>query len=779
MSSIIEGYEYDIFISYRQKDNKHDGWVTEFVNNLKGELESTFKEEISVYFDINPHDGLLETHDVDESLKEKLKCVVFIPIISRTYCDPKSFAWEHEFKAFIELASHDQFGLKVKLPNGNVANRVLPIRIHDLDNADIMLCEYILDGVLRGVEFIYKEPGVNRPLTPYDDENKNFNKTRYRNQINKVALAINEIIQGLKTEPEWQKFEKRIGQESFRQPERIEQNERKEVQDKSGTSNKRKLLTGSIVIAVLVVIASIIAFPKIFNRNTLDKLRSSDGTISVAVMPFKNMTSDPAWNTWQDGMRDLLITLLSNSVELRIRPSESINTLIRSQGLTDYASFTPSAARTISQKLETKVFVYGNIMRAGDTIKLNAQLINSKTEEIIRSFQIEGPAREDMIFSMMKSLSGQVKNFLIITNLIDVVSNSRIFTAPDLPTNSPDAYKNYIQGCKYFFDNLDFRTARNFLHQAIDIDSNFVDAIVLLSLAYGNEGIIDQAKHWCLKAYEIRAQTTMLEKIYINWLYAGFFETPHEQIIYLKQHLDYDGRDPGFLYLLGASYFQIHQENKAIPLFEESLEKYSKWGTKPGWVYCYFYPALIYNKAGQHKKEKKLLNKAVHDFPDDYNLLQCEAMLALSERDTILANKYIEKYISNRRENSWSEAAIMSDLALAFFMYGDLKEAEKHYRKSLSFEPENPVRMNDLAKVLVENEQKVKEGMELINKALELSPDNFMYLDTKGWGLYKQGKYQEALKCIQKADSVKPVYFQDIYDHLEAAKKAVAVQKNY
>ena len=105
MASIITGYSYDIFISYRQKDNKYDGWVTEFVDNLKKELEATFKEEISAYFDINPHDGLLETHDVDASLKDKLKCLVFIPIISRTYCDPKSFAWEHEFKAFVELAS--------------------------------------------------------------------------------------------------------------------------------------------------------------------------------------------------------------------------------------------------------------------------------------------------------------------------------------------------------------------------------------------------------------------------------------------------------------------------------------------------------------------------------------------------------------------------------------------------------------------------------------------------------------------------------------------------
>jgi len=47
MPSIVKGYEYDIFKSYRQKDNKYDGWVTEFNDNLKGELESTFKEEIN------------------------------------------------------------------------------------------------------------------------------------------------------------------------------------------------------------------------------------------------------------------------------------------------------------------------------------------------------------------------------------------------------------------------------------------------------------------------------------------------------------------------------------------------------------------------------------------------------------------------------------------------------------------------------------------------------------------------------------------------------------
>jgi hypothetical protein len=202
MSSIIEGYSYDIFVSYRQNDNKYDGWVTDFVDNLNKELEATIKDKISVYFDINPSDGLLETHSVDRSLEEKLKCLIFIPIISQTYCDPKSFAWQHELCAFNKLVKEDLFGKDIKLSSGNVASRILPVKIHDLDPDDKTLLENELGGVLRSIEFIYREPGVNRPLTPDDDEKNNLNKTKYRNQINKVANAIKEIMKGLKYQGE-------------------------------------------------------------------------------------------------------------------------------------------------------------------------------------------------------------------------------------------------------------------------------------------------------------------------------------------------------------------------------------------------------------------------------------------------------------------------------------------------------------------------------------------------------------------------------------------------
>ena len=150
MASVLPEFEYDIFISYRHNDNL-DGWVTDFVQNLEKELKATLKDQLTIYFDRNLQDGLLETHNVDKSLEGKLKCLIFITILSQTYCDPKSFAWQHEFVAFNKLTKEDQFGRDIKLSNGNVASRILPIKIHDLDAEDKVAIENEIGGVIRAL----------------------------------------------------------------------------------------------------------------------------------------------------------------------------------------------------------------------------------------------------------------------------------------------------------------------------------------------------------------------------------------------------------------------------------------------------------------------------------------------------------------------------------------------------------------------------------------------------------------------------------------------------
>ena len=89
--------------------------------------------------------------------------------------------------------------------------------------------------------------------------------------------------------------------------------------------------------------------------------------------------------------------------------------------------------------------------------------------------------------------------------------------------------------------------------------------------------------------------------------------------------------------------------------------------------------------------------------------------------------------------------------------------------------------MNQLAFFLIDKDRNIREGLGLVDTAMKIFPDDSYLLDTKGWGLYKQGKYNEALEVLQKSWDLRmkdSIYDHEAYLHLEAAKKAVASQKN-
>jgi len=217
---------------------------------------------------------------------------------------------------------------------------------------------------------------------------------------------------------------------------------------------KRRPKASDIIIAAMAIIIIILLYPKVFKQDNIEKLRSSGERIVIAVMPFQNMTNDTTWNVWQDGIQANLITSLSNNPEeLQVRQTESVTNLIQSKNLTNYASITPSVASALSQKLDANVFIYGSINQSGSTIRLNAQLVDSKTEDVLKSFQINGVAEN--ILPLIDSLSLMAQNFLIKSELEkELPVGFRYYGS----TNSLEAFRYFIYGQKAFHKG-DFSTA--------------------------------------------------------------------------------------------------------------------------------------------------------------------------------------------------------------------------------------------------------------------------------------------------------------------------------
>ena len=440
MASILPNFEYDIFISYRHNDNR-SGWVTEFVKHLNEELAATIKEPISVYFDSNPHDGLLETHNVDKSLEGKLKCLIFVPVLSQTYCDPKSFAWQHEFVAFNKLAKEDQFGRDVKLSNGNVAGRILPIKIHDLDAEDKAVIENEIGGVLRAIEFIYKEPGVNRPLAVDDSQEKNLTKTRYKNQVNKVANAVKEIVVALKN-PVSQTY----------------QVENKQTTPIASANNKKYILAGTLLLFLLIVAYFVFIKPS--------KLTPSSSVIldkSVAVLPFVDMSPGKDQEWFSDGLTEELLNSLSRL--------PGLNLIARTSSFAFKGKNIPVGK--IADSLGVAYILEGSVRKVKDQLRITVQLIQADKGMHIWSNTYDRTL--DDVFAIQENIAESIAHTLNI--FFDEEMKAHMFSSG---TRNVEAYEEYLKGSALFskahqsskIDSFLFLANRHF-ERAIALDKEY------------------------------------------------------------------------------------------------------------------------------------------------------------------------------------------------------------------------------------------------------------------------------------------------------------------
>jgi TolB-like protein len=390
----------------------------------------------------------LETHDVGASLKDKLNCFIFIPIISQTYCDSKSFAWQQEFVEFNKLAKEDKFGREIKLSSGNVTSRILPIKINDLDPEDKTLLENELGGVLRSIEFIYKSAGVNRPLRANEDHPQdNLNKTYYRDQINKVANAVKEIITAIKKHnPQVGEVPKEVVISKQEPPKKLNQ----------------KVIVASFCVLSLIALGYFF-FPKILKPSELILNIAPRGNIlkpgmiqSLVVLPFDNYTGDEKLDYFVSGMHSSLIANVGKIGSLRVI-SETTSNLYKNAH---------KSLPQIASDLNVDAVVEAQVMCLGDSICLQVRVVKADQKE---KQLWAGDYKEDKrkILNLYNRITKQIADEVMVKLSQEeerLLSKSR--------TVDRQVYEAYLNGKSYSgdFSRESLFKARDYLTSAIEKD---------------------------------------------------------------------------------------------------------------------------------------------------------------------------------------------------------------------------------------------------------------------------------------------------------------------
>jgi TolB-like protein/Flp pilus assembly protein TadD len=201
---------------------------------------------------------------------------------------------------------------------------------------------------------------------------------------------------------------------------------------------------------------------------------------SIAVLPLDNYSADPVQEYFVEGMTDELTTDLATISQLRV---------ISRSSTTQFKGAQRPATPEIARLLNVDAVVEGSVQRAGDKVRINAQLIDARADRHLWAKSFERDSRDVL------ALQNELASAIAAEINVQLTPGEKARLTTSRPVN-PEAHDAYLKG-RYFFnrpsdENLSKAIAQ--FQQAIALDPNFAPAYSGLSDAYlwaaFNEGVI-------------------------------------------------------------------------------------------------------------------------------------------------------------------------------------------------------------------------------------------------------------------------------------------------
>lgn len=350
----------------------------------------------------------------------------------------------------------------------------------------------------------------------------------------------------------------------------------------------------------------------------------SDPRPSVAVMPFDNMSSDPAQDYFANGLTEDITTQLARNAELQV---------IDPSSTTAVQDDAPNI-RMIGDRLNVAYVVQGSARRVGDQLRVAAQLIDVKSGAHLWTQSFD--RHVDDIFMVESELTSQ-----IVASLVSYVGKTEQETATKRPTSSLQAYDLVLQARNRLTHSIEdpdgLLIARELYQKALELDPSYAVARAGLGMTY----ILDMTQRVTGRATERDAEIGLSEarqsirldpNLAIGYQVVSFGLSATGDYVgalqAAKRSVELNPNDPDSLMAVAKAQVRYGDYADAVAHAERARRLHPM---APEY-YAYVHGQALY-AAGRREEAANVIRECLLRAPQDANCLLIQTALQVSRED--------------------------------------------------------------------------------------------------------------------------------------------------
>jgi adenylate cyclase len=325
---------------------------------------------------------------------------------------------------------------------------------------------------------------------------------------------------------------------------------------------------------------------------------------SIAVLPFNNMSGDPSQEYFSDGLTEQIIGGLCK-----------INKLFVIARNSSFAYKDKSInIKQIAKELGVKYILEGSVQKAGDRVRITAQLIDATTDYHMWAESY------DRDLSDIFALQDDITIKLINSMRVNITEGEQLLLYRD-EINNLKAYDKYLRGleCFYRVNRQDNAQARKFIKQALILEET---SSILFSML-GWTHVFDYLYNWseyplisfeeteknANKALELN-DSLDIPHILMSWIH--LFKKEHDKaIISAKQAVDLNPNGSEAIAHLGFITHMSGEPEAAIRILKKAF-RFNP--ISP--IYFYHFLGMSYSYAKKYEKAIEILNQCLSINPE-------------------------------------------------------------------------------------------------------------------------------------------------------------------